>query len=58
MGFYEMIDTYRFAIDYIDAVNEVTVDNLRNTAAKYLNPDKRVLVIFRPPAPRQPGTEV
>ena len=58
MGFYEVIDTYRFAIDYIDAVNEVTVDDLKNTAAKYLNPDKRVLVIFRPPAPRQPGTEV
>jgi len=58
MGFYEMIDTYRFAIDYIPAVDEVTVDDIKATARKYFNPDTRVLVIFRPPAPRKPGTEV
>ncbi len=58
LGFYEMIDTYRFAIDYIDEVDEVTVDDIKATAAKYFNPDTRVQVIFRPPAPRRPGGQV
>ncbi len=58
LGFYEMIDTYRFAIDYIDAVDQVTPDDIKRVAAEYLTSDKAVLVIFRPPAPRKPGTEV
>jgi zinc protease len=58
LGFYEMIDTYRFAIDYIDAVNQVMPDDIKRVAAEYLAGDKAVLVIFRPPAPHKPGTEV
>jgi len=58
LGFYEMIDTYRFAIDYLDAVDQVTTDDVKRVAAQYLADDKSVLVIFRPPAPHKPGGEV
>jgi predicted Zn-dependent peptidase len=58
LGFYEMIDTYRFAIDYIDAVNQVTPEDIKRVAAEYLAGDRAVLVIFRPPTPSRPGTEV
>jgi zinc protease len=58
LAFYEMIDTYRFAVDYIDAVNQVTPEDVKRVAAEYLDPEKQVLIIFRPPAPRKPGGEV
>lgn len=58
MGFYEMIDTYRFAIDYIDAINAVTAEDIKRVAGRYLDPEKLVLVIFRPPSPTRPGGEV
>ncbi|MGQ9732603.1 MAG: hypothetical protein ACUVX8_15195, partial [Candidatus Zipacnadales bacterium] len=58
MGFYEMIDTYRFAFDYIEAVNQITTEDIQRVAAQYLNRDRHVLVIFRPPAPQKPGHEV
>ncbi len=58
MGFYEMIDTYRFAIDYIDAVNAVTVEDIKSVAERYLDPEKLVLVIFRPLSASKPGGEV
>ncbi len=58
MGFYEMIDTYRFAIEYIDAVNAVTAEDIKSVASRYLDPQKLVLVIFRPPRPSGPGGEV
>jgi zinc protease len=58
LGFYEMIDTYRFACDYMDAVNQVTAADIKRVAAQYLSDDKAVLVIFRPPAPGKPGGEV
>ncbi len=58
MGFYQMIDSYRFAVDYIDAVNAVTPDDLKSVAARYFDPQKAVLVVFRPPAPHKPGGEV
>jgi len=58
LGFYEMIDTYRFAIDYIDAVNQVTAEDIKRVAAEYLSSDKMILVILRPPAPRGSGHEV
>lgn len=58
MGFYEMIDTYHFAVDYIDAVNAVTAADVQRVAQRYLDPEKLVLVIFRPPSPTGPGGEV
>ena len=58
LGFYEMIDTFRFAIDYVDAVNQVTAEDIKRVAAEYLSSDKQILVIFRPPAPRGTGHEV
>ena len=58
MGFYEMIDSYRFAVDYIGAVNAVTPDDIKSVAARYLDPQKAVLVVFRPPSATKPGGEV
>jgi predicted Zn-dependent peptidase len=58
MGFYEMIDSHRFAIDYIDAVNAITPADLKSVAATYLDPQKSITVVFRPPAPTRPGGEV
>jgi len=52
MGFYESIDTYKFAIDYIDQVNKVTAKDVQRTAARYLRPDAYTLVVAR--SPRRP----
>ncbi len=48
MGFYESIDTYEFAIDYIDYVNAVTPEDIQAVARKYLDPEAYTLVILRP----------
>jgi len=58
MGFYEMIDSYRFAVDYIDAVNAVTPEDIKRVAAQYFDSQKAVLVVFRPPTATKPGGEV
>lgn len=52
MGFYEAIDTYRFAVDYLAEVDKVTVEDIRRVAGEYLDPNKSTLVIIRP---RKPG---
>ncbi len=47
MGFYESIDTYRFALDYVSAVMAITPDQVRETARKYLRPDAYSLVVLQ-----------
>ncbi|MCS6829697.1 MAG: pitrilysin family protein [Armatimonadota bacterium] len=44
LGFYEMIDTYQFALDYEKNVLAVTPEDIRRAVEKYLNPDRRVVV--------------
>ncbi len=48
LSFYEAIYDYQFAIDYIDLINEVTAEDVQQTAAKYLRPDNYNLVVIRP----------
>ena len=48
MGFYEAIDSYRFAVDYMDQVDAVTVEDISRVARSYLTLDSYTLVVVRP----------
>jgi len=48
LGFYDAIDTYEFAIQYIDQVRAVTREDLRRVAQQYFVPERATLVIMRP----------
>ncbi len=52
IGFYEMIDTYKFAFDYLDIVQSITPEQVQAVARKYLDPDAYAGVVVRP---RQSG---
>ena len=46
--FYEAIDSYRFATEYIELVNQVTAADLQAVVSKYLGPDNCSRLIIRP----------
>ena len=48
MSFYEAIDTYRFAIDYVATVESVTAEDIQRVARQYLGSENYSLVIIRP----------
>ncbi len=48
MGFYDCIDTYKFAIEYIAEVNKVTAKDVQRTARRYLRLDAYTLVTAQP----------
>jgi len=48
LAFYEAIDSYQFAVDYIDLINQITPQQVQQTAQKYLGIDNYSLVIIRP----------
>ncbi len=48
IGFYAMIDSYRFAFDYLDICDSITLEELQTVAQRYLNPDRCSVVILRP----------
>jgi len=48
LAFYEAIDTYEFAVNYIDLVNQITPQQIQQAAQKYLDPDGYSLVVIRP----------
>jgi len=48
LAFYEAIDSYHFATEYIERVNQVTAADLQAVVNKYLGPDNYNLVIVRP----------
>ncbi|MFO8078895.1 MAG: pitrilysin family protein [Armatimonadota bacterium] len=50
LGFYESIDSYERAADYIETVEAVTAEQLQAVAQKYLDPDAYTLAIIRPEA--------
>jgi len=54
MGFYASIDTYRFAIDYIEQVMQITPAQLQQVAARYYKPDNYALAILRGTKGSQP----
>lgn len=47
-GFYEMIDTYKFAFEYTKDVMKVTPAKLQEVARRYLNPDAYAISVLRP----------
>jgi len=48
IGFYAMIDSYKFAFEYTDLCNSITPEELRAVAQRYLDPDRRSEAILRP----------
>jgi zinc protease len=50
LGFYEAIDSYERAVDYIERVEAVTAEQLQAVAQKYFDPDAYTLAIVRPEA--------
>ena len=48
LAFYEAIDTYEFAVDYIDLINQITPEQIQQAAQKYLDPGGYSLVVIRP----------
>jgi len=48
LGFYEAIDSWRFATGYIDMVNAVTAEDISRVAQKYLGLESYTLVVVRP----------
>ena len=48
MAFYEAIDSYRFAVDYIDEVEKVTAQDIQRVARQLLGASNHTLVIIRP----------
>lgn len=56
LGFYEGIGGYRFAIDYLDLIDAVTVEDISRAARSYLTLDSYSLVVVRP-EPRPGETE-
>ena len=57
MGFYEAIDSYRFAVDYMDEVNKVTPEDIQRVAQQHLKPESCALVVLRSEKPAVPGQE-
>jgi zinc protease len=57
LGYYDSIDTWRFASDYLANVEKVTPEQVQEVARKYLKSDESVAVILKPraaPAPQAP----
>ncbi len=58
LGFYEAIDTYQFAVDYIDMVNSVTADDIQRVARQIFDTEGYGMVIRRRDKDLPPGQEV
>lgn len=57
LGFYEMIADYTFAQTYLQRASNVTSDDVRRIASKYLSSSKYVQVIIEPQTPLSPTPE-
>lgn len=57
IGFYDVITSHRFTIDYLDMCSKVTVADLKRVASKYLVPDKFVRAEILPLPQRQPDDD-
>lgn len=52
LGFYDAIDNYRFAIDYLEQIEKITSDDIKRFSKEYLNPQAHVQATIegiRPP---------
>jgi zinc protease len=60
LGFYDMIDSYQFAITYLDRIDKITNDDIKRVATTYFKTDAYVQAIIegvRPPVEEpQTGT--
>lgn len=60
LGYYDAIDRWQFATEYLSHVDKITAAQLQEVARKYLDPDHTITVLFSPrptPMPRpQTGT--
>ncbi|MFW5867035.1 MAG: M16 family metallopeptidase [Armatimonadota bacterium] len=50
LGFYEAIDSYERAVEYIDTIESLTAEQLQAVAQEYFDPDAYTLAIIRPEA--------
>lgn len=57
MAFYEAIDSYQFAVEYLDEIQQVTVDDIQRVTRSYLGPSNYVLAIVRPKTSNRPTRE-
>jgi len=57
LAFYEAIDTYKFACQYLATAGAVTAEQIQEVARKYLGEDRFTVVIFRPQTPPDEGRE-
>lgn len=48
LGFYDTIDSYQFAIDYLDHVEQITSEDIAQVAKKYFRADNYVQVTLLP----------
>lgn len=48
LAFYEAIDSYRFAVDYLDEVERVTAEDIQRVARQYLSAQTQTVAIVRP----------
>jgi len=54
LGFYESIESWRFAANYLANIEKVTAEQVQATARKYLSSERNVAVILKPRAPQPP----
>ncbi|HEY3331631.1 MAG TPA: pitrilysin family protein [Capsulimonadaceae bacterium] len=48
LGFYDMIDSFKYDVDYVDHIRSVTVDDIWRVAQRYLTPDAYNVVTVIP----------
>ena len=58
LSFYEAIDSYKFAANYLGAVYAITPDQLQAAARQYLRDDNFSLVVIRPQGAQPEGENV
>ena len=55
MGFYAAVDNYRFALDYINTVMQITPEQIQQVAKKYLTPGGYSLAVLHGERNQKPG---
>lgn len=58
LGFYDMISSYQFAVDYLSQCSKVTAADIQRVAQKYFAPNALVRVELDPVTPQRPRPEV
>lgn len=48
LGFYDAIDSYQFAVNYLELVQQITSDDIAKVAKKYFGPDNYVQITLLP----------